>query len=430
MRTFLLTLLFVPTFAAAQSGTPAAAQAAPVRRLTVDEAVQIALDNNLGIQVARIDPVIQDLAVAQARAAWYPTFTSSMQAASIDAPSNSFLSGAQGPKTSEDFFDTDLGIVQLLRWGGAYEVGWVGSRSTTTNIFSNFSPQLRSSMSFNYNQPLLRNFSIDALRQRFLVSQKDREIADLTFRESVVLTARAVRHAYWDLAFAIASLRVHGQSLELARESLRNTRARVEIGTLAPVDVVEAEAEVSQREEAVIVAEALIDTTQDVLRALVFDPSMPDFWTLRIDPVSRPSLEIRLIDGEAAVRTAFADRTDLRQSQKNLEATDIDLRYFGNQTLPDLTASFDYGLAGLGGIQLLRDAGFPGPIIGQVERGFGNVLRDLFVNSFPTWTATISISYPLGATPQEAELARTRLERNRQQADLPPAGAAGRNRGS
>ena len=417
MRTILVILLCLPAIASAQS-TASAAQAANVRRLTIDEAVQTALENNLGVQVARIDPAIQDLGVAGARAAWFPTVNTTLQAASTDTPSNSFLSGAQGPKTSDDRVNTNVGVGQALPWGGTYNVGWDSSRSTTTNIFSNFSPQLRSSLSLNYTQPLLRGFSIDTPRQQLLISQKNREIADVTLRQSIAQTSRAVQRAYWDLAYAVATLNVHRQSLDLARESLRNTRARVEIGTTAPIDIVEAEAEVAQREEALIVAEAQIETAEDALRALVYDPASPDFWTLRIEPVSMPTFEIRPVDGDAAVRAALASRADLQQSHKNLEATEINLRYFRNQTLPDVKATFDYGVTGLGGTQFLRGLGFPGPVIGQTERGFGDVLRDLFVNDFPAWTASVSVSYPIGPTPQEATLARTRLEYSQRQMQL------------
>ena len=143
-------------------GTPASvfAQAAvpapQVRRLTVNEAVQIALENNLGVQIARIDPLVQDLSVAQARGAWAPTLSTTLQTVSTDTPNNSFLSGGQGEKTSDDRFNTNVAVNQVMPWGGSYSVGWDSARSTTTNIFTNFSPQLRSSLALNYSQPLLR----------------------------------------------------------------------------------------------------------------------------------------------------------------------------------------------------------------------------------------------------------------------------------
>ena len=388
-----------------------------IRRLTLDQAVDMALENNLGIRAARLDPPIGDLSIAEAQAAWHPTFTSSLQGASTDSPSNSFLSGADS-KISDERLDTNVGLQQSLPWGGRYTVGWDSSRSTTTNMFSNFSPQFRSSLALNYTQSLLRGFSIDDARRQLLVSTKNREVDDVTLRQTIALTARAVRYAFWDLAFAIASLNVQRQSLELAQESLRNTRARIEIGTTPPIDAVEAEAEVAGRQEAVILGEGQVGTTEDALRALVFDPSSPDFWTIRIEPADLPPFMPMPIDVDTAVRAALMRRSDIQQSRKNLEAADIDLRFFHNETLPDITATFDYGLTGLGGTQFLRAPGFPGPIIGETDRGFGTVLSDLFKNDFPSWTASVNISYPLGGTPQAANESRARLQYTQRQTQL------------
>ena len=417
-------VIWWPLCAHAQSTLLPAPQPVDARRLTIEEAVQMALENNLGIQTARIDPRIQDLAVAQARAAWFPTVTSAVDTVSVDSPNSSFLSGGQGLRISDDRLSTNVGVGQIMPWGGTYNIGWNSSRATTTNLFSNFSPQLRSSLAFNYSQPLLRGFLMNSARQQVLISEKNRQIADITLRQAVALTSRVVRHTYWSLAYAIAALEVHRQSLDLARQSLQDTRARVEAGTIPPIDIVEADAEVAQREEAVIVAEAQIATSEDALRALVYDSGAADFWTLHIDPVSMPSLQVIAIDVDAAVRAALANRSDLQQSQRNLEAADISVRYFRNQTLPDVTARFDYGVTGLGGTQFLRGAGFPGPVIGQTERGFADVLTDVFRNDFPNWTASLSISYPIGRTPQDAALARVRLEYTQAQVQLRNQGAS------
>ena len=394
------------------------AQTPEMRRLTIEDAVRLALENNLGIRAARIDPQIQDLGVAQARAVWFPTLTTTLQGASTDSPNISFLSGAEGSKISDSRVSTNVGLAQTLPWGGRYSVGWDSLRSTTNNIFSNFSPQVRSSLALTYEQPLLRGFRIDESRQQVQLREKDRDIADVTLRQTMALLSRDVRHAYWDLAYARAALRVQQQSLDLARESLRNTRARIEIGTTPPIDEVEAEAEVAQREEAVILGEAQIATTEDALRTLVYDPSSPDFWTLRIEPTEAPLFAPTSIDIDAATRTALDHRSDIQQSRSNLEATAINLRFLRNQTLPDVTASFDYGLTGLGGTQFVRGAGFPGPIIGQTERSFGTILGDLFRNDFPSWTASLNLSYPIGATPQLANAARARLQYTQQQTQL------------
>jgi outer membrane protein len=393
-----------------------------VRQLTIDEAVRLGLDNNLGIQIARFNPQVEDLAVALARSAWVPSFTTVVQGANVSTPNSGFLSGATTGenKTTTGRMLSNVGLLQQTPWGGSYSIGWDSTRSTTTNVFSSFSPQLQSSLSIDIRQPLLRNFSIDNLRQQVILSEKDRDIADIQVQQTIATTSRAVRNAYWDLAYAMASLTVQQQSLDLANESLRETNARIQIGTIPPIDAVEAQAEVAAREQNVIVAQAQIETAEDSLRALIFNQSSPDFWTTRIVPTELPSFQPGSVDMDGAVRNALQMRTDLLQARKSLEAADSNIRYFRNQTLPDVTATFDYGLTGLGGTPVARinNLGIPLAVPAGLSRSFGSVLGDLFGNQFPSWTVGLSISYPLGHSPQEANLARVQLETTQAETQL------------
>ena len=412
--------------AAGGSLLPAAAQQAAasgtqVRRLTADEAVRLAAENNLGIQIARFDPQLESLNGVAARAAWTPTLTSSMSQRSNTSPPNSFLSGAQTALNSDQFSMTSEVQQQLPWYGASYAAGFDSARSTTNNFFSNFNPQIQSSLSFTYTQPLFRNFKIDNTREQLQLSQKNLEIADVGVRETVTATSRSVRNAYWELAYQIAALQVARQSLELAEESLRNTRSRIEIGTTPPIDAVEADAEVATRREAVIVAEAQIETAQDTLRALVYNPSMPDFWTIRIEPADMPQLEQMTVDVDGAIRSALSRRTDLQQARTSMEANDISIRFLRDQTKPEVTARFDYGLSAIGGVQFVRAPGIglaPGEVIGEQHRGFGSVLSDLVTNDFPAWTLSLNFSKPIGRSSQEANLARTRLQQTKNEAQL------------
>ena len=153
------------------------------------------------------------------------------------------------------------------------------------------------------------------------------QIADIQLRQTLTQTSRAVRNAYFDLVNAIAGLQVAQQSLELAQTSLRNNQRRVEVGTMAPIDIVQAEAEVAANEEAVIVAEGQIRTAEDRLRTLVMNPSQPDFWTTRLEPSEQPTLAPQPVDVDAAIANALANRTDLAQAAQAIEQTDIGLKY-------------------------------------------------------------------------------------------------------
>jgi outer membrane protein len=389
--------------------TPGAATG-PVRPLSVDEAVRLALEQNLGVQVSRINPQLQDIGVAQARTAWRPNFTGGVSKQSQDSPPTSFLSGASDKVTSSNS-GGNLGVNQLLPWGTTYAVSYDTNRFTTNNSFSSFNPQFGGNFDLAVVQPLLRDFQIDNARYQLLVSRKNVEIADVGLQQTLALTERAVKDAYWEYKYSLASLDVARQSLDLARESLRDTQTRVEIGTLAPIDIIEAQAEVAQREEAVIVAEASIGQSEDVLKSIIFDPNTPDFWNMRIELTDPVPFQVQAVDVDAAVKRALDERTDLQQSKKSIERTSYGERFFKNQALPAVDARLDYNSTGLAGTQLQRGTGtFPPPVIGSIDRPYGDLLKDIFTSQFPTWRFSLNISYPIGQSTADASLARTRLE--------------------
>lgn len=388
----------------------------PVRTLSVDEAVTLALEQNLDLRVERINPLIQDTAVAEARSVYAPTLSTTIVGDNRDSPAANIFAGGE-VKVTDRFVQDTVDVVQQVPWkGGRYTAQWDGQRTSTTNIFSSFNPILRSNLNLNYTQPLLRNFGIDSFRQQIAITRANRDLSDIDLRRTVVSTERTVRNAYWQLVYARSFLEVQRQSLELAEESLRNNRTRVEVGTMAPIDIVEAEAEVARNTEAVIRAEADVEREEDRLRTLIFDPDAPDFWSLRLEPSDTPVLLAREIDVDAAVRDALLNRTDLDTLDKNLEVTDTNIRYHRNQRLPDVSLQIDYGATGLGGERLVRTGGFPGTVVGQEQKSFGSVLGDIFANEFPNWRVGVTVSYPLGTSAADASLERHRLERSRSEA--------------
>jgi outer membrane protein TolC len=385
----------------------------PPRAISIDEAVKQALQFNLGIQVERFNPELQDWNTAQVLSNYTPVFGAGVFTQSQDNPPNSFLSGATDT-ISTDNFGVTSSFQKLFTWGMDAAVFFDSGRQTSNNEFSSFNPTLTGNLDVQVVQPLLRNFKFDLVKQQLYASRKNREIADIDLRETVALTTRTVKNAYWDYVYAINALKVARQTLDLAQESLRNTRSRVEIGTLAPIDIVQAESEVASREEAVILAEASIGQGEDRLRSLIFDPKEPGFFDIRLEPTDTAPFTVQEVDVTAAVQNALRDRTDLATAKKRLEVTDYNLKYFKNQTLPDLNARFDYNSTGLGGTQLIRDPDsplFPPPVIGEFNRSYGDVLADVFGLNFPTWRLSLNISYPIGTSNADASLARTRIEK-------------------
>lgn len=420
----------LPVSASEQTAAPAQAQPASPRlgqgavvpegpqfQLTADEAVRMALENNLGIRAGRLSPQVQALILSQTRANYAPTLISNFSKNSSTTPPEDFLTGS-GTSLTNAGLRTNGGLQQLLKWGGGrYQVTLDGARNRTSNAASVYNPRLSSNLNASYTQPLLRNFTIDSVRQQLLAGQKEQEIVDLQLQQLLTQTARGVRSAYYDLIGAIGQLQVAQQSLDLANESLRNNQRRVEVGTIPPIDIVEAQAEVSRNEEAVIINEAQVTALEDALRTLVMNPSQPDFWTTRIVPSEQPVLTAQTVDVEAAIRNALDTRTDLAQLRRQMDQTDISIKYARNQKLPSVDLTTSYNVIGLGGTQFLFDYGagsFPAPILGQSERSFSNALRDVFGNNFRTWSVQVNVSYPLGTSVADAALGQTRLQREQQ----------------
>ena len=435
--TFTASLLLLSPSAFAQNGQSpfsislqsATAQAAAqpqtesVRRLSIDEAVALALEQNLGIRIQRLDPQISDVGIAQARSFWAPNLSTTLARQSQTQQSTNAFSGS-GTSIAIGSVSSQVGLSQTLPWGGAYAANWNGSHLSTTSLSTTFNPLLSSNINFQFTQPLMRNFEIDQIRQGVLASKKARDLSDIQLNGVITGTLRAVKNAYWDLSYAIANLKTQQQSLALSQQSLKDEQKRVEIGVRAPIDIVQAQAEVASNEERVIVAEAAIKAAQDNLRALVLDPGTQDFWTVTFEPTDVASFSAQAIDLDGAVRNALDKRSDLRSAKNSLEQSDINVRYYRNQVKPDVNANLTYITSASGGVQLSPVTDLAAIISGNAtrtivaDRGFGRVLGDIFQNTYPNWTVGVTVGYPLGGSTAHANLARVRLQYEQAQTQL------------
>ena len=406
------------------SAAPLEAQppARQVRRLSMDDAVSLALEQNLGIRSERMNPQIEDVAVANAHGAWVPNFTSSLLNNSANSQVTSLFSGGAN-KISDARFSTEFGLNQVLKTGGSYSVALTSSRATSTNIFNNYNPNLGSNIAVSFTQPLLRDYRIDNYRQQLEVSRKSRDAADVQLRATIAATTRNVKNAYWELAYTIENLKAQQLSLDLAKRLLADNEKKVQIGTMAPIDIVEAQSEVARNEESVIVAEASIRQAEDRLRALIFDPATPDFWQLVLEPSQPMPFDVQTVDANAAIVRALANRTDVQLAKNNMERTQIGINFYKNQTLPGISAEVKYQSNATGGVLLapanltqIPSTPTARPILSQ--RSYGAVLGDVFSSAYPTWSVGLTMSYPIGDSSAETNLARSRLQYSQAETEL------------
>ena len=204
------------------------------------------------------------------------------------------------------------------------------------------------------------------------------------------------------------------RSLALAEDLLRNNRIQVEVGTMAPIDILEAEAEVAARGETVILAEEFIRTTQDILKLLINNFSSEDFWKTSYRPVDKPQLDdVKDIDMEEAVRIALERQPVLKQSQVELETRDYNVQYSRNQLMPQLDFVGGYASNGVGGTRLVRQ-GFATEIEVVVPGGYSNAINQVFDGNFRDWSAGLNISYPLGNSRERAQHAEAQVAARQQ----------------
>jgi len=402
--------------------TPSAPDTRPVARLSLDDAVKLALDRNLDIAVQRLNPQINDIAIASLQSIYHPTLTSQVFSSSRANPATNTIAGSSVAGSS---IDTNLttyngGVAQSFPWGGGnLSVALNNNRQTSTALTSLFNPVYNTNWSGTYTQPLLRGFKTDATRQQIQVTKINRDISDIQLKSSITNTLSNVRNAYWDFVYAVQSVDVARQSLSLASKLVQDNQTRVQVGTMAPIDVVSAQSEQATRAQNLVTAESARRTTELALKRLIVGGADDANWGAALEPTDRPDFQPVEIDLEAAVRRALGDRTDMEIAKKNVSANDVTLRYLNNQTLPQVDLQATYGLIGLGGSQLITEGtGVNRTVVGSLPGGYGDALGSLFRSNFPAWTVQMNFSYPIGLSSQQAAVARARVQLNQVQAQL------------
>jgi outer membrane protein TolC len=391
--------------------------AGPTVNLTEQEAVARATDRNLNLISERLTPQTWDFAMAATRAAYLPNLTSSLGNRDANTLETNVFSG--GSRTTSQTQSWSAGLSQNVWWGGGnYLVQWTNNRTKTSATNSTCNPCFNAGLQARFTQPLLQNRKIDSTRASILTNEISQDIADLNLSASEVSILAQVREAYWELVYARQAVEAAERSLELATKLVQDNRARVEIGTMAPIDVVQAQAEEATRRQQLVTAQATLRNNELLLKRLIVDGTNDDLWRATIVPVDRPVVTAQPIDLEAAVRTALSQRTDLSITKKNLESTDISLRNLQNQTMPGLNLIGTLDLAGRAGVSVPQRDPITGLPITPPPGGYWDTLQSIGAFNSPTWNVQLQFNYPLGTSAAKANVLRQRLIRQQTEASI------------
>jgi outer membrane protein TolC len=411
----LLALTFaLPLFAGA---SPLMAQVETQKvELTLRQAIDMALENNLDIVVSRLYTQSQGENVGAALGAYKPLFSANLNSYASKRPTSTQLDGSLGSVDTTNS-NYNFSWQQQLSFGLGYDVSFTNRKYTTNSAFNQFNPQFDTAVEARVQQPLLKNLNLNQNQQRVVVARNGERVARHQFETQVLNVVRDVEIAYWDLVQAIRGLEVAQSSLKLAQDLLRNNRIQVEVGTMAPIDVLEAEAEVARREEAVIVQTQAIENAEDLLKRLINDPESEEFWALSVTPVDQPTESEVQIDLEDSVRTALQRRPELDQSRTELDTRSYNLRYTRNQLRPQVDLVGQLVYTGIGGTRFIRDE-FAGAVVQEIPGGYTDALDQLVGGDFYNWTVGLQVSYPFGHSTESAQHAQAQVDYRRQRASI------------
>jgi HAE1 family hydrophobic/amphiphilic exporter-1 len=327
------------------SWLPAQTNGPSVRPLSLQDCFAEALKHNLDVQIEQTAPEISLYNLRSAYGGYDPIFTLSGEHRYNNSGSV-FQNGQQvaGSEYNEQLYSS--GISGGTPWGMTYDLGGNVSRTTGINSLTNgiSSGQVGA---LTLTQPLLKNFWIDDTRLAIRINKNRLKFSEQGLREQIITTVTAVENAYYELIFARENVNVEQEALVLAQTQLDQDKQRVEVGSLAPLDVQQDQAQVAQSQANLIAAQNTLSVDQNALKNLLTD-DYTAWHGVEIQPTATLTAQQQLFDVQDSWNKGMTERPDLLQARLNVEEQGIQLKYYRNQLFPEVDLIGSYGYNGAG----------------------------------------------------------------------------------
>ena len=376
--------------------------------LQVSDVIQLALESNLGIGVNRFQPLISEYAINAAYQQFDPSLTLSGTVGRDTRAAFTQLDGADVTRTLSGNYTINYN--QNLEYGSSYSVQFNVSRNSSNSTFSTVNPSYSGTLRYQFTQPLLRGFGRDINTSQITIARNNLEQSEIQFEQQVMNLVVQATNSYWDLVAAHEDIRVQEGALARAQQTYEDNLRQVEIGTLAPIEVVQAQQAVASTRESLIVAQASLTQLEDNIKTMITRVPDPALVLLRLNPID----DIRnrtdqIMPIEGAIQQALLNRPELRQSELAIRNADINLRVAENSLLPQLDLTGTYTQRGLGGSQLITSGGgfgFDNRIVTRIPGGVGGAFADIFGFDFTGYSVGFSLQIPLSNRSAQANVAR------------------------
>ena len=325
------------------------------------------------------------------------------------------------------------GYQQAFQTGTSLELVTGAGRTSTTSLTSVYNPQVNAFLAVGFTQNLLNGFGRRANSTQIRIAKNDFKIADSVFRQQVITTVASVLNLYWDYLSFKENVAVANQALAYSQKLLSDNKRQVEIGTLAPIEVVRAESEVASDQQKLIVAQTSLQQQAEVIKTALAKRVDDDLIAAQIEtldklPDPRPDDIAPL---EEALRVAIANRPEIEQTELKFRDQDYTIQARRNSLLPSLNVFGSYIPQGLSGNQLLCPAGdtvygnrcsvvgdgFVAPI-GSTTGGLSQAANQTLQGQFPNYSFGLNLSVPIRNRQAQADAARALLERRQLETQL------------
>ncbi len=384
-----------------------------VLELDLIGAYQMALARNLSLHVNRYDLAVADSGARGTKGIFDPFLWANFNLDSTTAPTSSILEGANVFESDNMRFG--LGVSQLTAIGTEIGASWTSLRGETNSEFYFLNPRWDASLNLTISQPLLNGFGKVPTKASIIIAGILREQTAVGFEVEVIRLLADVELAYWELVATRQAIAVTQQSLDLAVQLLEETRQRVEVGTSAPIDMVQSEATVANRSQELIYAYNAAANAEDSLKGFLgFD--LPHEWLVRIETTDPYEVEAELPDLNESIEIALQKRPAIIRQELELERLDTNVKVAKNAALPTLDLTGSYAWGGVSGTTTIEDPDTGEPI--TVREGWGDAAEQVFNFDFPRWTFGLTYSVPIGNRRAEEALVARRYERDRSAVEL------------
>ncbi len=396
------------------------------RPMTLRETIELALENNRDIEVSRKTSTIAEWDLRGTGGIFQPRLSGQSYYERATTPNVSIFSNNQ--KTTQGSIVGNATVQGYVpRFGTVLAGTFNNSRVTTDNPISILSPQYNSSLGFSLTQPLFRGRKFDAGRRTIEIAKRNITLTDTQFRQRSIEVVALVEKAYWDLTFALRNLQVQRDGVRDAKSQLEHNRRLVDEGQLAPIDIVAAETQVANFEQAVYDALNVVNTTENALKNLISPNRTDTIWRQALTPVESVEKDIPKATLNEAMDLAIGNRSELEINKVQKDINLLDQRLYRDQKKPQIDFTAGYTSAGIGGSQNPSfSPSFPtpcttaptSPACAQQQENLalltGSPFRGVFANRYPVLRFGINFNIPLfGDKTASASLGRAKVEAER-----------------